>query len=419
MSDTPAQRRLASEIAAFRLIRALRSEAELKANFNPSQPRNPQGSGRESGRWSGPAGAIAAAGGAIGSAAGGLRTAVRAGAFGKPLQQVEVAIEATARPLGRAAKTVGDAVGRAAEQTVGPISRAAEQQFDAAVAAAPPPVREFIQRNRVKIRTAGLLQAAGGVGEGGLGAAALVGGLATAPEGGLLATGAGAWMVARGYDDLDTGLKTLISGEPHESGFTATLKGFGFTDREAEGISILTAGVTPSAALRMGRRGLDDAIERALLKDALQPFGPGLKLTRDGSFWREVDIMKRGVAWEDVDLKITGFKRLPAGFKTFDQVSQDGRVAVSNKTLDIERDFYKDTAHKRVQARMKQMIDDVAGWKRGTSPRTELPQGPPSERRLHLLLPSGRAVPGQTMQMAAAASYAKSRGVFLSISFGR
>lgn len=70
MTDTPAERRLAAEIAAFRLTRALRVHVEPKAHFDPAQARVPKGSGRESGRWSGVASAL-------GTAASGLRTAVQ------------------------------------------------------------------------------------------------------------------------------------------------------------------------------------------------------------------------------------------------------------------------------------------------------------------------------------------------------
>ena len=93
-----------------------------------------------------------------------------------------------------------------------------------------------------------------------------------------------------------------------------------------------------------------------------------------------------------------------------------GTIAVSNKTLDFDRDFYKATSPQRVRSRLKKMVDDVANWKQTREyPRPYLPE----VRRLHILVPSGRTTPGQASQLAAARAYAKSRGVVLTIRHGR
>lgn len=81
---TLAERRLAWDNAATRLGQALRAmaEEEVKAGFDPDQPRVPAGRGRDGGRWSGVGEALSSAGGALSHAA-------RAGAFGEPVRRVE------------------------------------------------------------------------------------------------------------------------------------------------------------------------------------------------------------------------------------------------------------------------------------------------------------------------------------------
>lgn len=98
-----------------------------------------------------------------------------------------------ARELGTAARQVRAAIGRASGE-----------------------VQAFLIMNEESVtRFLGLVQAAGGAAEAGSGAAVVAGGAETplAP----VTTVLGSWMVRNGYDNFDTGLRVLLTGEHHET----------------------------------------------------------------------------------------------------------------------------------------------------------------------------------------------------------
>lgn len=226
-------------------------------------------------------------------------------------------------------------------------------------------------------------------------------------------------MVAQGYDDFSAGLKTLSSGEAHETGFVSALRDFGFAADEADALQIATAGITPTAALRLGRRGLDEAVERALFREAVDPFGPGLQVTRDGSFWAKPSIVDRGDIWEAADSRRIGSMRLAPGFPTFDAVSAGRLTAISNKTMDVELDTNRAGGRKAIQLRLESMIDRAADFSVKNHIKRDERISKVQFRRIHLLMPSGRPAPGQAAQIRAAQLYARSRGVTLQIFYGR
>lgn len=236
---------------------------------------------------------------------------------------------------------------------------------------------------------------------------------------GLLAWGIAAWMDRNGYDNLDTGWRALITGEPQETDLHRTLRRIGLNDGQASAAEILLSGGGAIAAARIGRGALAKAAEVELVRRTARAFDPGLALevrSAGRSLWLDADIRSRGDAWEAFDALRTGYRRFPHA-PVFDQISQDGRIAVSNKTLDLYRETYLRNDGRALFATLKRYIDAAATYAPRDPDSNKL--FPLSQRWIHLLLRSGDSVPGQALQLAAAEQYAKGLGVHLMVEYAR
>lgn len=282
-------------------------------------------------------------------------------------------------------------------------------------------VDDFIVKHRKTItRVLGALQSVGGGFELAAGSALLAGGGATSELlVGIPAVVAGAWMVQNGYDNGQAGFRALVTGEPSPTNLNLLLRELGLSEPSADTVEILLGAGGAAGGAKLGRRTLDKAVEEELARRALRAFDLRLALdvrTAGRSLWTMPDIRLRGEAWEKFDVQRTGFEWRPND-PVFDQISRDGRVAVSNKTLDLRRETYLRADRKALFFTLRRYIRSTATF----VPRLRrMDQAPKlEERRLHLLLPFGDAVPGQALQIAAAEQYAKEWGVILKVEYAK
>ncbi|MDP1632741.1 MAG: hypothetical protein Q8L66_15100 [Caulobacter sp.] len=278
----------------------------------------------------------------------------------------------------------------------------------------------FVDKHHKEItRVLGAAQALGGGVEAVGGVAVAASGAATSGTGaGILVAGVGAWMVTNGYDNLTTGWNALLTGEPQETTLHKNLRGLGLKDDHATAVEILLSGGGLVGA-RLGGHAFEQAAKAELLRRAARAFDPKAALplrVSGGAIWEVKDIRLRGDAWEAFDAKRTGYNRYPHA-PVLDQISADGKIAVSNKTLDLHRETYLATDRKALYQTLKRYIDQAARY----TPASRKLKQPLrlSERRIHLLLRSGDAAPGQALQLAAAEAYAERAGVILKVEYAR
>jgi hypothetical protein len=282
-------------------------------------------------------------------------------------------------------------------------------------------VDAFVAKHRKTItRLLGGLQAIGGGFEIVAGSALLSGGAATSEFlVGVPAVVAGAWMVQNGYDNGQAGFRALATGEPSPTNLNLLLRELGLSEPSADTVEMLLGAGGAAGGAKLGRRALDKAVEEELARRALRAFDLRLALdvrAAGRSLWTVPDIRLRGEAWEKFDVQRTGFEWRPND-PVFDQISRDGRVAISNKTLDLRRETYLRADRKALFFTLRRYIRSTATF----VPRVRrIDQAPKlEERRLHLLLPFGDAVPGQALQIAAAEQYAKEWGVILKVEYAK
>lgn len=67
--------------------------------------------------------------------------------------------------------------------------------------------------------------------------------------------------------------------------------------------------------------------------------------------------------------------------------------------------------------KMRDYIDDVEKFENAGRDAVRIVGSALKQRRLHILLPAGEALPGQALQITAAEAYAESRGVVLQIEY--
>lgn len=321
---------------------------EAKANFNPDQPREPRGR-PTGGRW----------------------------------------VSYAGERLAGIARDVRSAIGRATGE-----------------------VEAFLILNEERItRFFGGLQAAGGAAEAGAGVAVARAGGATpaAPIALLLGT----WMTANGIDNFDTGMRSLITGEPHETNLNRILRGWGLSERDAALTEMLLGGGTGLASVRVSRAALARQVDAALARRALEAFSENALDVRvgGGSIWAVRSIERLGESWEAFDAQRTGYRLTSRFFPGVDQISPDGRVVVSNKTLNTAGSSYQ-ANNTAMFNRLKIYVDQLVAF-----PPPHLRGLQPVERRLHLLLPAGRPVPGHALQLSALEAYARARGVVLQVEY--
>lgn len=245
----------------------------------------------------------------------------------------------------------------------------------------------------------------------GVGAAASEGGV------GVPVLLAGGWMVGHGYDASVAGWRALITGEPQKTTTQKLLRRLGLTDGQADAAEVTLSVLSGGIAVRGGRKFLDQAVNRELARRALLAFDERAALTvgaQGKSLWTEANIRERGDLWEIFDAKRTGYLRTPNA-KAFDQISPDGRVAISNKTLDLQRETYLRTDRKGLYKKLRSYINDAASFAPVHPLTKEVLKSP--ERRLNLLLRFGDSVEGQALQIAAAEQYAKEMGVILKVEY--
>lgn len=277
-------------------------------------------------------------------------------------------------------------------------------------------VEAFLILNEERItRFFGGLQAVGGAAEAGAGVAVARAGGATpaAPIALLLGT----WMTANGIDNFDTGMRSLITGEPHETNLNRILRGWGLSERDAALTEMLLGGGTGLASVRVSRAALARQVDAALARRALEAFSENaLDVRVSGrSIWRERNIQTMGEAWEAFDVQRTGYRQTSRFYPAFDQFSPDGLVGISNKVVDVTAPTYGRTG--RLYVTLRDYIDEAADYPPPRWRGTLLAL--PRERRVHVLLPHARPTPGQALQMAAAEAYARNRGVIIVFEYSR
>lgn len=246
-----------------------------------------------------------------------------------------------------------------------------------------------------------------------------VGGAATPAGGsGLVVAGVGAWLVWNGHDNAVAGVHALITGEPKPTSLNKLLRGLGLSGPDADAAELYLGLAGGAGSARVGRAAVEKAARRELARRALLAFDTAVALrvtAPDGrSLWSVADIRLRGDLWEAFDAKRTGFRRTPHA-AAFDQVSADGSVAISNKTLDLQRETCLRTDRRALYHKVKGYIDDAFfGMPRHPNTREPLPL---AKREVRVLLRHGDSVPGQALQLAAAEEYARSLGVKLVIEY--
>lgn len=354
-------------------LRRATREYEAKANFNPGQPRVPRGSSR-GGEWT-----------------------------------------ASGSPKPRSDKEVTDISGW--------LTGEQREDIEIGLRAQSREVQQFMERNRVAInRTIGGLQMLGATGEIVAGVGGFAAGVATSEVGaGIPVAVLSAWMVTNGYDNFATGWRALTTGHPQETNLRRALRQMGLSEDQANATEIILAGGGAAATARLGGAALRDAAQVGLNRRAAQAFGTRPLNVRAGALriWDKIDIQVRGQAWEAFDAERTGFIRSPGTFRVFDQVDESFEIAVSNKTLDLVRPGYSRADRNALYNTVAGYIDRVAEFTRARVGDFEIVGATLRERRLHLLLPFGEALPGQALQLAAAEQYATPRGVILQVEYAR
>lgn len=286
----------------------------------------------------------------------------------------------------------------------------ASEKFDAFV----------VKHEKTITRILGGLQAIGGGFEI-VGGAAILGG-GTVASGGLASIPAGLaafWMITNGYENGQAGFRALVTGEPSPTNLNRLLRDLGLSEPSADTVELLLGGGGAVAGAKVGRRALEKAVEEELARRALRAFDAKLALdvrVAGRSLWDVPDIRLRGAAWEEFDVRRTGYQWTPNA-RAFDQISSDSRVFVSNKSLDLQRETYLRADRKALFFKIKGYIQEAATHT-PRDPRSGLPI-PAPQRRLHLLLRFGDSVPGQALQIAAAEQYAKEMGVILKVEYAR
>lgn len=357
-----------ADYAAARFLSALR---ESKANFNPNQPRVPRGNPR-GGEWT-----------RVGGAPG-----------------------------------VSPPRGRRSDRRDPPVELPTWEDVQVGYRAASREVQQFLERNRDPItRVLGGVQAAAGAGEALGGVATVAGGVATTEVGvGVAVAAAGAWMVTNGYDNFLTGWRALTTGSPQETNLHTALRRLGLSEEQATATEILLAGGASAGAARLTREALEQAAIAELNRRAIEAFARQPLNVRVGNrrIWDVPGIKERGEGWEVYDAQRTGFQLTPSSFVAIDQIHRESGTIVSNKIMDLALTSYSREGSNRVYNRLASYIDRVhvfsgrAGWISHNEIR---------ERRLHVLFPSGEALPGQELQIAAAQQYAESLGVVMQIDY--
>lgn len=281
----------------------------------------------------------------------------------------------------------------------------------------------WIARNpEVVTRVAASLQLAGGAAEvvGGIG---LVGaGVATSEVGvGIAVAGVGAWAVRNGFDNLGAARAALLTGQPQDTNLRRTLLAWGLTDAQATATEVFLAGGTGVAGARLSQAAIRTKALAELERRALLELTPDvLPVSLKGrSIWDEPSIVERGLAWERYDQARTGYRATPPNYPVIDQISRDGLVVVSNKTIDVTAFAYSRADRNGLLTRMRAQVDSLARLKVG--PEAEL-DGKIGlrlvrEKRLNFLLPAGEVMPGQALQIAAAHAYARERGVVMTVEY--
>lgn len=294
-------------------------------------------------------------------------------------------------------------------------------EFGADLAAGASRVNAFVARHHKAVtRMLGAVQWVGGgvemIGSIPVGVA----GAASSEAGvGVLGVLLAGWMASNGHDNLNAGWRALLTGEPQDTDLYRTLRRIGLNDGQASAAEILLSGGGAIAAARIGRGALAKAAEAELVRRTARAFDPGLALevrSAGRSLWLDADIRSRGDAWEAFDALRTGYRRFPHA-PVFDQISQDGRIAVSNKTLDLYRETYLRNDGRALFATLKRYIDAAATYAPRDPDSNKL--FPLSQRWIHLLLRSGDSVPGQALQLAAAEQYAKDLNARLMVEYAR
>lgn len=278
--------------------------------------------------------------------------------------------------------------------------------------------RFLFEHRRAITRLFGGLDMFAGTGEILVGGRLLGIGASTSEVGiGLPAVLAGSWMILHGHDTNVTGWRALVTGNPQKTTAQQLLRRLGLSERQADAAELALSMLGGGSAIRSGRKLVDEAVNRELTRRALLAFDESVALTvrsEGNSLWSRVDILKRGDAWEVFDAERTGYLRTPKA-KTFDQVSSDGRVVVSNKTLDLQRETYLRTDRKAIFTTLRGYINAAASYT-PVHPQTKKMLKAP-ERRLHLLFRFGDSAEGQALQIAAAEQYAKDMGVILKVEY--
>lgn len=284
-------------------------------------------------------------------------------------------------------------------------------------------IDEWLVRNRDPItRVFGGLQAVGGGFEIVDGVVLVGGGAATSEVGvGIPVAALGAWSVTNGYDNVVAGWNALLTGRPQDTNLRKTLRAMGLTDAQADATELLLGGFSAGAIGRLTRREIEAAALRGLQRRALNTLKPvTLPVSYKGvSIWKEPDIRARGLAWEEFDRKRTGYDPTPTNYDVIDQISRNGRVVVSNKTIDITSPTYTSTERNALSSALKRHTDSLAGMKlnRRAPLNDKARLSRIRERRLHVLLPAGRVLPGQAAQIAGAETYANERGIKLVVEY--
>jgi hypothetical protein len=361
------------DLALLQAILDAARDYEAKANFNPYQPRVPGGSPR-GGEWT---------------------------KIGKPLSTF---------------KEIGN-IWRGWEQEVD------WDQMEIDARRHSREVEQFIARNRSSIlRVLGALQLAGASVEIIAGVTGAVAGASTSEIGvGIPLVALSAWMVTNGYDNFLTGWRALLTGSPQETNLHVALRRLGLSDDQATATEILLAGNVTAGGGRLARPALLEAAEVGLARRAAQAFATEPLNVRAGvlRIWDEPRIQVRGDAWEAFDAARTGFERTPYGFGVFDQFHRPSGVAISNKTLDLALSGYSRSDRNAVYNTVAGYIDQVHVFRMDRVGDFRILASEIRQRRLHLLLPAGEALPGQALQLAAAEQYAASRGVILQVEYAR
>jgi len=277
----------------------------------------------------------------------------------------------------------------------------------------------FIEKHQSEIvRLVGGFQLVGGTLEVVAGTAIGTGGVATSEVViGLPIAAAGAWLVWNGYDNAQAGWHALVTGEPKPTSLHKLLRDFGLRETTANNVELILGVAGGAAGARLGEAAFEAAARRELARRALRAFDRTTALsvgTPSGSIWKEKDIRSRGDIWEGFDASRTGYIRTPNA-AVFDQISPNGTVAISNKTLDLQAETYLRSDRRALYSTAKRYIDRAAAYT-PLDPRTKVPL-PYARREVRLLLRFGDSVPGQALQLAAADEYAKSVNVKLLVEY--